>query len=462
MEKPSLVYNAYKKAHLFFYSKINSSIQLLVFKSNNDNHYSTFSTDVTGYDNAPTFSIARILTNTIPNIFTNETIDKIVKNEPLSQLEVKRDIEEIPNFKLWDMPTYMYWLAELSKNIIQYDNINEQVIYFYELPYIDLEKFNANLKSIDYYGTFEYISSSNYGKLNYSDETQNLFDYLPFNKMVTHIEESEKIMKEDNSDVYIVLACKKKGKDQIGFFHFPALFTGLYRKNNEKWLYLVASADPLPDETLLSRCKCLIIPGSELSVYEDFDFLRKTEVFLKQLIEDILFNGKYPQLKILGICFGMEIVISALKGKIANLGKGKAQRFPEKIKLNNDFWNLQFVKNSKVPQNELLKMCEAHGDYIDSFPDNYGLNIYGTSNSCKCEIMVDNKEKIFLIQGHPEYYPPFLVVRAADWYLSFLQREPTDENIKNYIVEFCEEEHNKNVNSKEWRQMCFTFMKKEC
>ena len=76
--------------------------------------------------------------------------------------------------------------------------------------------------------------------------------------------------------------------------------------------------------------------------------------------------------------------------------------------------------------------------------------------------MVDNKEEIFLIQGHPEYYPPFLVVRAADWYLSFLQREPTDENIKNYIVEFCEEEHNKNVNSKEWRQMCFTFMKKEC
>ena len=47
-------------------------------------------------------------------------------------------------------------------------------------------------------------------------------------------------MKNDNCDYYIILACKKQGDDQVGFFNFPALFQGIYRKNTEKWVYLVA------------------------------------------------------------------------------------------------------------------------------------------------------------------------------------------------------------------------------
>ena len=76
-------------------------------------------------------------------------------------------------------------------------------------------------------------------------------------------------MKNDNCDYYIILACKKQGDDQVGFFHFPALFQGIYRKNTEKWVYLVASTDELPNEELLNKAKCLIIPGSDLSVYNE-------------------------------------------------------------------------------------------------------------------------------------------------------------------------------------------------
>ena len=72
------------------------------------------------------------------------------------------------------------------------------------------------------------------------------------------------------------------------------------------------------------KSKCLIIPGSDLSVHNKLDFLRQTEKFLKQLIEDMLLKGKYPNLKILGICFGLEIIVSAFKGELLNnLGEVK-------------------------------------------------------------------------------------------------------------------------------------------
>lgn len=462
MENNPLIYHPYKKAHLFFYSKClkTNDINFLFFKKNSEKFYSTISTEVNDVDNAPPFSISRELTNSYGNLFTEHTIDKIISKTPLTKEDINKEEKVILPYKLWSKDSYMYWLGQLSNNVIQYDEIKEEVIYFIELPYISIEDFNNNLKSIDFYGTFEYVNLNNYSNYTFSEETMRLFSFISINDAISHIISTEQAKKEDKLDTYIVLACKKKGKDQIGFFHFPALFQGLYRRNNEKWIYLVPSADELPNEDLLKQSKCIIIPGSELSVYEDYDFLRKTEVFLKQLIEDILYQGKYPQLKILGICFGMEIVISALGGKIGNMGKGKNVRDPEKIKLIEDFWNLQFVKNSTVSKVETLSMCEAHGDFIEQWPDKYKIKIYGKSPSCNCEVMVDEKEKLFLVQGHPEYHPQFFITRGVEWYLSFEKKENTEENCLNFLNKSLSLEHNKNVNSKEWRQLCYTFMKK--
>ena len=63
------------------------------------------------------------------------------------------------------------------------------------------------------------------------------------------------------------------------------------------------SSRELPNEKLLSESKCLIIPGSDLSVHNKLDFLRETEKFLKELIEDMLLKGKYQNLKIFGNLF---------------------------------------------------------------------------------------------------------------------------------------------------------------
>ena len=78
---------------------------------------------------------------------------------------------------------------------------------------------------------------------------------------------------------------------------------------------------------MLKRAKCIIVPGSELSVHDNLEFLRKTEKYFYNLIKDIEEKGKYPQLKILGICFGLEIIMNGFGAKLNKSKWGNESRY---------------------------------------------------------------------------------------------------------------------------------------
>ena len=108
-----------------------------------------------------------------------------------------------------------------------------------------------------------------------------------------------------------------------------------------------------------------------------------------------------------------------------------------------------------------MKINEAHGDEISEYPDDkYKIKLYGSSQSCKNEIMVDDNEKILLIQGHPEYHPEFNSHRVAKFFIQFrLKKEPTKEEIEKFIYDYINNDEAKNVNVEEYRKMCYYFMK---
>ena len=84
-------------------------------------------------------------------------------------------------------------------------------------------------------------------------------------------------------------------------------------------------------------------------MHDDLDFLRKTEKYFTNLIKEIEENGKYPNLKILGICFGLEIIMSGLGAELNKNAWDKRARFgPEIINLNDEFWELDYIKKSGV------------------------------------------------------------------------------------------------------------------
>ena len=407
-------------------------------------------------DNGSIYSISRFLTKNFANVFTDEFISKLNKKE---KPETKNDYKDLKLYELWENEVFLFWLDKLSQNLIQYDEIKEEIIYFLEIPFISMDELNSLMKQEN--KTFIYLNENNYENIKLSDETKSLFEMIQFSKMKEHILNTIKMKEEKKYKIYIILSLKTPGKDQNGFFHFPALFQSLYRKNNEEWKFINVSTDGLPSEELISKTKAILIPGSNLSVYNDYDFLRKTEVFLKKLIEDILFNNKYPNLKILGICFGMQIIISALGGKITKM-KEPPKGTPEQIEIIDDkFYEFNFYKNIGIEKKKYLKISEAHGDEISEYPDEkYKIKLFGSSKSCKNEIMVDEKEKILLIQGHPEYHPQFNSHRVAKFYIQFrLKKEPTKEEIEKFIDDYINNEDAKNVNIEEYRKMCCFFMK---
>ena len=453
-------YMTLKKVHLFLYSKNDKNNYEFILYARNDEEkeekYNHMFNVINQSDNGSIYSISRFLTKNFANVFTDEFISKLNKKE---KPETKNDYKDLKLYELWENEVFLFWLDKLSQNLIQYDEIKEEIIYFLEIPFISMDELNSLMKQEN--KTFIYLNENNYENIKLSDETKSLFEMIQFSKMKEHILNTIKMKEEKKYKIYIILSLKTPGKDQNGFFHFPALFQSLYRKNNEEWKFINVSTDGLPSEELISKTKAILIPGSNLSVYNDYDFLRKTEVFLKKLIEDILFNNKYPNLKILGICFGMQIIISALGGKITKM-KEPPKGTPEQIEIINDkFYEFNFYKNIGIEKKKYLKISEAHGDEISEYPDEkYKIKLFGSSKSCKNEIMVDEKEKILLIQGHPEYHPQFNSHRVAKFYIQFrLKKEPTKEEIEKFIDEYINNKDTQNVNIEEFRKMCCYFMK---
>jgi len=453
-------YMTLKKVHLFLYSKNDKNNYEFILYAKNDEEkeekYNHMFNIINQSDNGSIYSISRFLTKNFAHVFTDEFISKLNKKE---KPETKNDYKDLKLYELWENEVFLFWLDKLSQNLIQYDEIKEEIIYFLEIPFISMDELNSLMKQEN--KTFIYLNENNYENIKLSDETKSLFEMIQFSKMKEHILNTIKMKEEKKYKIYIILSLKTPGKDQNGFFHFPALFQSLYRKNNEEWKFINVSTDGLPSEELISKTKAILIPGSNLSVYNDYDFLRKTEVFLKKLIEDILFNNKYPNLKILGICFGMQIIISALGGKITKM-KEPPKGTPEQIEIiDNKFYEFNFYKNIGIEKKKYLKISEAHGDEISEYPDEkYKIKLFGSSKSCKNEIMVDEKEKILLIQGHPEYHPQFNSHRVAKFYFQFrLKKEPTKEEIEKFIDDYINNEDAKNVNIEEYRKMCCYFMK---
>ena len=103
-------------------------------------------------------------------------------------------------------------------------------------------------------------------------------------------------------------------------------------------------------------------------------------------------------------------------------------------------------------------MMKAHGDECTLIPEEGKLKNFGKSKNCYNEIMVSEDERIFLVQGHPEYVPLFNIERMAPIILIRENQERTLENIlarkEKYLTEMEIE-----VDFNEYRNLCYTFLK---
>ena len=240
-------YTTLKKVHIFFYSKDNNNNYNFLLYKNISNQkkeeteqYTHMFNTITQSDNGSIYSISRLLAKNFGNILTDEFITKFNKKE---KVEIKNNYQNLKLYELWENEIYLYWLDKLSQNLIQYDDIKEEVIFFLEFPLISIDELNSLLEKNNEKIRFIYINETNFNSIKLIEESSNIFNIISLSKMKEHIINSIKSKEENKNIIYIILSLKTPGKDQNGFFHFPALFQSLYRKNNEDWKYINVSTE---------------------------------------------------------------------------------------------------------------------------------------------------------------------------------------------------------------------------
>jgi len=127
----------------------------------------------------------------------------------------------------------------------------------------------------------------------------------------------------------------------------------------------------------LEKYDCFILSGR-----------RKNEKKINEINSKIIDFSIKNNVKLLGICYGAEILALTLGGtirKIKSLQKGD-----ETIKI---------LKDNSISSNS-LQVFESHGFEISQLPD--VLVHLAESNNCKYEIIQYDKKPIFGTQFHPE------------------------------------------------------------
>jgi len=146
----------------------------------------------------------------------------------------------------------------------------------------------------------------------------------------------------------------------------------------------------------------MVITGSAASAYEDLPWIHGLTKYIRSVTE------AHPRVKIIGICFGHQVVAAALGGRVEK---------------NNGVWeagvyNVELSQLGKqVFGAPTINIHQMHQDIVTKAPD--GFQLLGStprasnqgmvmlhsppSDSASSEINVHRDVHVFTIQGHPEF-----------------------------------------------------------
>ena len=175
---------------------------------------------------------------------------------------------------------------------------------------------------------------------------------------------------------------------QPKFGDYPQMFaTMIHNQNPQHGLLNFAACDSeLPDQTDL--CEAYILTGSASSVYEDLQWIRDLESFVRSLHQQLI--------PTVGICFGHQLLAQALGGETMKSPKGWGVGIANHRVVANQDWMVPQVKEAKV--------LVSHQDQVTRLPAQARRIL--ESEFCP-NAMFQLGEHIIGCQGHPEFKPEY-------------------------------------------------------
>eukprot|EP01111_Echinosteliopsis_oligospora_P017401 TRINITY_DN7515_c0_g1_i1.p1 TRINITY_DN7515_c0_g1~~TRINITY_DN7515_c0_g1_i1.p1 ORF type:complete len:258 (-),score=31.53 TRINITY_DN7515_c0_g1_i1:18-770(-) len=173
---------------------------------------------------------------------------------------------------------------------------------------------------------------------------------------------------------------------------YTSVFTYLFQQASHPCLlsefFTITTHDIVNDQSAypsLDSVDAILITGSRCSAYQDDAWILKLVDFTQKAVST---EGK---VKVIGICFGHQIVGRSLGAPVTVNDKG---------------WELSVVemklseKGKEVFGKDSLRIQQTHHDMVSSLPS--GTLPIAETNACSVQGMLI-PGKIFTLQGHPEF-----------------------------------------------------------
>jgi len=171
---------------------------------------------------------------------------------------------------------------------------------------------------------------------------------------------------------------------QAEFADYPHMLMQMFAAVTNELEYQVYNVVDNEYPGNLNECDVYITTGSKVSVYDNLAWID----VLKQFICDLDRNQK----KLVGICFGHQLVADALNGKTQASAKGWGVGLSKN--------KITMKKNWMLPSLDALRIIVSHKDQVLELPT--GAELLATSEFCP-HFMYQMGKHIMCVQGHPEF-----------------------------------------------------------
>lgn len=185
----------------------------------------------------------------------------------------------------------------------------------------------------------------------------------------------------------------------LNAYHFdftPGNYQERYNLNLREFLTRTFQGEPLREYKIakgewplaFDECKVWVITGSSKGAYDELPWILQ----LKKWIQE----AHAKKHKILGICFGHQIIAQALGGEVSKSSKG----WGVGVKT----FEIISAKQWMKPAQSKLSLLFSHQDQVISLPD--GAELLAQNEFCPHQ-MFQIGEHILTLQGHPEFTVEF-------------------------------------------------------
>lgn len=196
-----------------------------------------------------------------------------------------------------------------------------------------------------------------------------------------------------------LLQCDEVLEDlQPEFGTYPEMFAGLFEHVSKDidWVIYNALEGELPDD--IDACDGYITTGSRYGVNDGDEWIDRLQAFIATLVS--------ADKKLVGICFGHQLIAKTLGGTVARSPKG----WGVGVSIN----QIKQQKSWINPPQDSINLIVSHQDQVLNLPEN--TEVIATSHFCPFYLL-QYSPNLISIQGHPEFskaYSRELIYRRRD------------------------------------------------